>query len=274
LIRLIASDLDGTLLNKEWKISSRNVQAVRQAVTRGVKVTLATGRMAAATRGYARELGLDVPLITYHGALIEQALSGEILYRKVVPVELAAEIVESLLQRRIHTQVFLKDRVFVQKANEHSAAYGKMAGLQVEEADVLKLLEKEPEGVEKILCIGEKDILQELGQELKAVYGQKLHFTSSSFQFLDMLHPEVNKGTALRALAEQWGIEAEEVMALGDSLNDKEMLVFAGLGVAMANAHPELKEIADYITGPYWEDGVAQAIEKFILKAGGEESGS
>ncbi len=89
-----------------------------------------------------------------------------------------------------------------------------------------------------------------------------------------MLHPEVNKGAALQALAEQWGIKAGEVMALGDSINDKEMLVFAGLGVAMANAHPELKEIADYITAPYWEDGAAEAIEKFILKAGGEEIGS
>ncbi|HHV65762.1 MAG TPA: HAD family phosphatase [Peptococcaceae bacterium] len=266
MIKLIATDLDGTLLTEDWRISPRNIQAVRQALAQGIKVTLATGRMAAATRGYARELGLDVPLITYHGALIEQAGSGEVLYRKVVPVDLAAEIVEYLLRKDIHNQIFLKDRVFVRKANKYSEFYSRMAGLKVEEADFAKLLAKEPEGVEKILCIGEKEVLQRAKEELKETYGEKLHFTSSSDQFMDMLHPEVNKGTALKALAEQWGIEPGEVMALGDSINDKEMLTYAGLGVAMGNAHPELKKIAGYITAPYWEDGVAQAIEKFCFK--------
>lgn len=265
MIRLIATDLDGTLLNEDWKISAGNIRAIRKAVDNGVKVTLATGRMAAATRGYARELGLDVPIITYHGALVEQALSGEILYRKVVPVQLAVEIVQYLLQKGIHTQIFLKDRVFVRKTNLYSDEYSKMSNLEVEEADIFKLLEKEPDGVEKILCIGEEAELQEAGEELKALYADRLHFTSSSFNFFDMIHPEVNKGTALKALADQWGIRADEVMALGDSLNDKEMLSYAGIGVAMENAHPELKKIADFITSSYKEDGVAEAIKKFVL---------
>lgn len=265
MIRLVATDLDGTLLNEEWKISPGNIRAIRQAVENGVKVTLATGRMAAATRGYAHELGLDVPIITYHGALVEQALSGEVLYRKVVPVELAAEIVEYLLKKDMHTQIFIKDRVFVRKANEHSKAYSKMAGLRVEEADIYKLLEKEADGVEKILCIGEEDELKRAGEELKSIYAQKLHFTSSSFNFFDMIHPEVNKGSALKALADQWGIRPEEVMAVGDSLNDREMITYAGIGVAMENAHPEIKKIADFITFSNREDGVAKAIEKFVF---------
>lgn len=265
MIRLVASDLDGTLLNQEWKISPANIRAIRQAVAKGTRVTLATGRMAAATRGYARELGLDVPLITYHGALVEQALSGEILYRKVVDRELAAEIVEYLLQRDIHTQIFIKDRVFTRKTNDYSEYYGRMAGVPVEEADIYKLIEKEPEGLEKILCIGDDDLLNRVEEELKKVYSGRLHFTSSNINFFDMTHPEVNKGSALRALAEGWGIDAREVMAVGDSLNDKEMLIYAGLSVAMANAHPEIRKIADYITASNLEDGVAKAIEKYVL---------
>lgn len=265
MIKLIATDLDDTLLNREWKISPHNIRAIRQAVDKGVKVTLATGRMALSSRKYARELGLDVPIITYHGALIEQGLSGEVLYRKVVPADLAGEIVEKLLGRGIHTQIFIKDRVFVHKANDYSAAYSKMASVVVEEADVMKILGKEPEGLEKILCIAEEETLRKISEEYREIYGDKLHFTSSKAHFFDMIHKDVNKGSALKALCDQYGIQREEVMAIGDSINDTEMITFAGLGVAMANAHPNIKEIADYITESNNEDGVGKAIEKFIL---------
>lgn len=266
MIRLVATDLDDTLLNQEWKISSSNIQAIRQAVKQGVKVTLATGRMAVSSRKYAREMGLDVPIITYHGALVEQALSGEVLYRKVIETDLAAEVVENLLKKEIHTQIYIKDRVFVSKVNAYSEAYGKMASVAVEEADLFKLLEKEPEGLEKILCIGEEIELKKAGDELRKIYADRLHFTSSKAHFFDMIHPDVNKGAALKALADGWNIKQEEVMAIGDSINDREMITYAGIGVAMGNAHPEIKRIADYITASNGEDGVAKAIEKFILR--------
>lgn len=265
LIRLVATDLDGTLLNHEWKISRNNIQAIRQALVLGVKVTLATGRMAISSRKYAREIGLDVPIITYHGALVEQALSGEILYRKVVPVELAAEIVEWLHKKDIHTQIFIKDRVFTRKANDHSEAYAKMSGVRVEEADLFKLLEQEPEGLEKILCIGGEDLLKSTSEELKEIYGNRLHFTSSNPYFFDMIDKEVHKGNALKALSERFNIRPEEVMAIGDSINDTEMITFAGLGIAVENAHPSIKKVADYITASNNQDGVAKAIHKFIL---------
>ncbi len=263
---MVATDLDDTLLNENWEISPRNIKAIRRAVEEGVRVTLATGRMAVSSRRYARELGLDVPIITYHGALVEQALSGEVLYRKVIPSDLATEIVDYLLRKEVHTQIYIKDRVFVAKANDYSRDYGKMASVEVEEEDVLKLLEKEPEGLEKILCIGDKAELKKVGDELRNIYAERLHFTSSKPYFFDMTHPEVNKGTALKALAEGWNINQEEVMAIGDSINDREMITYAGIGVAVENAHPEIKKIADYVTLSNRADGVAQAIETFVLK--------
>lgn len=265
MIKLVATDLDDTLLNDEWKISRNNIEAVRLAVAKGVIVTLATGRMAASCRKYARELGLDVPIITYQGALIERGLGGETLYKKTVSSELAAEIVEILLKKGIHTQVFIGDRVFVQKAGKYSAAYSEMSGVTIEEFDLLTLLEKEPEGPEKILCIGEEDVLRQLYNEFKDIYSDRLHFTSSKPYYLDMLDKEVNKANALLALCRQFKIKPEEVMAIGDSLNDLEMLTFAGTSIAMGNAHPEVKKIADYITASNNEDGVARAIERFVL---------
>lgn len=265
MIKLIATDLDDTLLNGEWKISPRNISTIRQAVENEVKVTLATGRMALSCRKYARELGLDVPIITCHGALIEQGLSGEVLYRKVISSDLAAGILENLLKRGVHTQIFIRDRVFTQKTNEYSDTYCKMAGVKVEEADVLKVLEKESEGLEKILCIGEEESLKRTTEELREIYGNMVHFTSSKPYFFDMIHKDVNKGTALKALSEQFNIKANEVMAIGDSINDTEMITFAGLGIAVENAHPSIRKIADYITASNNGDGVAKAIEKFVL---------
>lgn len=267
MIRLVASDLDDTLLNRDWEISAGNIQAIHRAVAQGTKFTLATGRMAVASRKYARQLGLDVPIITYHGALVEQALSGEVLYRKVIPIDLAVGIVEYLLKNKIHVQLFMKDRVFVAKANKLSETYGKMTGVVVEETDILPLLGKEPEGLEKILCILDGEAAVEKTEELRRTYAGRLHFTSSQAHFFDMTHPEVNKGQALQALADGWGIAREEVMAVGDSLNDKEMIRYAGIGVAMGNAHPEIKKIADYITSSNNEDGVAKALEKFVLQS-------
>lgn len=265
MIRLIASDLDDTLLDDAWKISPNNIRAIRQAVEQGARFTLATGRMAISSRKYARELGLDVPIITYHGALVEQALSGEVLYRKVIPTDLAAQVVEFLLKEGIHTQIYIKDRVFVAKRNAYSEGYGKMADVEVEEANIFRLLEREPEGLEKILCIGEDAKFKTAADHLRRMYAGRLHFTSSKQHFFDMIHPEVNKGTALKALADGWNIIREEVMAMGDSPNDREMILYAGIGVAVENAHPEIKKIADFITASNKEDGVAKAITKFVL---------
>ncbi|MFA6808120.1 MAG: Cof-type HAD-IIB family hydrolase [Eubacteriales bacterium] len=265
MIKLIATDLDDTLLNSEGNISSGNIEAIHKAVKKGVKVTIATGRMAACSRRYARKLSLDIPIITYHGALVEQALSGEVLYRKVIPIDLVSEIVSELFEMGIHTHIFIKDRVFTQKENSISLQYGKMVGIKVEETDIMALLEKEPEGLEKIQVIADEQYLREIDEKFRTRYGDRIHITSSKPNLHEMLHKEVNKGLALKVLAEQMGIKREEVLAVGDSPNDIEMIKYAGIGVAVENAWEEVKKIADYITASNINDGVARAIEKFVL---------
>jgi len=270
LIRLIATDLDDTLLNEEWKISEGNARAIRRSLEKGVKVTVATGRMAVSAREYARELGLDIPIITYHGALIEQSLSREVLYRKAIPSNLAAEILGNLQDRRIYTQVHLKDRVFTNASrnNEYSELYHRMTGIEIEKTDYLDLLQRESDGVEKIICIAEEEVLEDIADKYKKIYEGRVNFTSSRKNFLEIIDKEVNKATALKALADRWGIRREEIMALGDSPNDREMIIYAGVGVAVENAHPEIRKVADYITCSNREDGVARAIERFVLTEG------
>ncbi len=264
-IRLVAMDLDDTLLRNDWTISPRVVKAIQKAQAQGVKMTIATGRMPISTRPYALQLGVDVPVITYHGAMIQQVLSGEILFRRVIPSALAAEIVEDVAKRGIYGQVYLKDRVVASQLNEWSREYAKIASVHIEERDLSVLLSQEPEGVEKILLIGEEAVLDQLALYLKQGYGKKVHITKSKPRFLEITECSVNKGVALAALAKQFGIVQEEVMAIGDSFNDLEMIQYAGMGVAMGNARLEIKELADIVTASNEEDGVAEAIERYVL---------
>jgi len=265
-IRLVAMDLDDTLLRDDWTISPRVVKAIQKAQAQGVKMTIATGRMSISARPYAEQLGLDIPVITYHGAMIQQVLSGDILFRRVIPSALATQIVRDVEGRGVYAQVYLKDRVIASQRNDWSQEYERIASVRIEEADLSTLLSQEPEGVEKILLMGDESDLDQLAPLLGQSYGEKVHITKSKPCFLEMTDGSVNKGVALAALAERFGIDRSEVMAIGDSFNDLEMIQYAGIGVAMGNARAEIQEQADIITASNEEDGVAEAIERYVLE--------
>lgn len=267
-IRLVAMDLDDTLLRDDWTISPRVVKVIQKAQAQGVKMTIATGRMSISARPYVEQLGLDVPVITYHGAMIQQVLSGNILFRRVIPSVVAAEIVRDVSERGIYAQVYLKNRVIAAELNKWSREYERIASVPLEKEDLSILLSQEPEGVEKILLMAEESDLDQLAPLLRQSYGEKVHITKSKPCFLEMTERSVNKGVALAALAEHLGIAQEDVMAIGDSFNDLEMIKYAGLGVAMGNARSEIKEQADIITVTNEEDGVAEAIERYVLNKG------
>lgn len=264
-IKLVATDLDDTLLRDDLTISQRVIEAIRQAREQGVYVTFATGRMPASARPYAEQLGLDVPIITYNGAMIQESISRKILYRKVIPVDLARKLVEFLLDQGVHLHMYREDHVYVQKMNDLSKAYAQKTRVPVEEADLREMLKKENDGVEKIIVFGPPEELKFWQEKIQEKFPNKLHLTSSKPYFLEMNHPEVNKGNTLLTFAQGLGIKQEEIMAIGDSLNDIEMIRCAGLGVAMENARQEVKEAAKVVTTSNEEDGVALAIEKYVL---------
>lgn len=264
-IRLVAMDMDDTLLRNDLTISERTVEAIQQAQKQGVYVTLATGRMPASVRPYAQQLGLDLPVITYNGAMVQEALSGEVLYRRVIPIKTAQAIVNWLLPQKVLFQVYLEDHVVVEKMNDWSRQYARATRVPVEEMDLQECLAQEKEGVEKILLFGEPEILKVWEGKIHLKYEGQVRSTKSKPQFLELIHPTVNKGAALSSLAERLGVKQEEVLAVGDSLNDLEMIRYAGVGVAMGNARLEVKEAADVVTATNQEDGVAHVIEKYVL---------
>ena len=258
--------MDDTLLRSDLTISDRTIETIKKAREQGVYFTFATGRMPRAVRPYAEKLGINVPVITYSGALVQEALTGEVLYHKVVPTDTASDIISWFLDQGIHAHVYLKDQIYVHEMNDYTREYIKVIKAPIEVSNLLELLSKEEEGVEKIIFFESEDKLRDIGKVLLDRYKGKIHLTKSKPRFLEIINPNVNKGVALKALAERIGVKREEIMAFGDNINDLEMIEYAGLGVAIGNACQELKDLADVITSSNQDDGVAKAIETYVLQ--------
>lgn len=264
--RLLALDLDDTLLNDRFEISSRNVEAVQRAMKEGILVTIATGRMFRSTLPYARRLGVELPLITYHGAKIKVAGSGEVLWHNPVPFPLARDILSVGSELKVHQNLYLDDTLYVKEENRESRLYQEIASIPVHPVgDLVEFLCRCSGEPTKISIIDLEGRLPDLQQLLKQKYSPKLTVVQSRPHFLEITQSTSTKGQALKYLAEREGISPREVCAVGDSYNDIDMLAFAGLGAAMGNAPQEVKDAADIVIAPNTEDGVARFVEDYLL---------
>lgn len=261
-IKLIAIDLDDTLLRNDLTISPRAKKAISRATAAGVAVTLATGRMYASALPFARELGLNLPLITYQGALVKYA-SGKVVYHMPLPLSLTRKLLEFILPYGYHLNVYIDDELYMEKYSPEGQRYLKVSKVPVHLVENLpEMIDRDPT---KLLIIAEEPQLDALAAELRAIFGAAVNITKSKPNFLEIGHRKATKGLALKRLARSMGLRAAQVMAIGDSWNDIDMLEYAGIGVAMANAAPAVKEAADFITRHNDDDGVAEAIERIVL---------
>ena len=261
--RLIAVDLDDTLLEPDLTLTEAVHEAVRAVESIGVRFTFATGRMFRSAKPFALSLGLDIPLITYQGALVKNALTGEEFLYRPLPLDLAREIVAHIHTLGYHQNAYLDDHLYMEHDTPEGRRYSAIADVQPElVGDLLKVLDKPPT---KLLTIADELLLNRLMEELQPKYAGRIHISKSKPYFLEFSHPEATKGHALQALAEYYGIRREEVIAIGDSYNDLEMLEYAGLGVMVANAREELKAAADYVTSAPNGAGVVEVIDRFVL---------
>lgn len=262
--RLIAIDLDDTLLTDELEVTEATRQAMSDAIARGAHITIATGRMFDSAQKIARQVGLNVPIITYQGSLIKNLLDEQVLYERSVPAKVALRLYEYCLEHGLHLQSYIDDKLFVPEDNELIRGYAKQSNIPYHvEQDFKKIVGHDKQT--KLLIIDEPARLDALLPELRELLGSEVHLTKSKPNYLEFMHPEGTKGHALRFLAAHYGIPMGETIALGDAMNDHEMVQAAGLGVAMANAVPALKEIADFVTLSNNEDGVKHVLEKFVL---------
>ncbi len=262
-IKLVAIDLDGTLLSDNHNTAPENVAAIRQAEAQGVTVVICTGRPYPSANEIASQLGLtDNPIISYNGALVRMPGDGEVLFSQPMPAELAGQVVEDCVKRQVQIFYFLNDVMYVPQLSAGARLYSSRSGIKpVPVGDLRKFAGSAPT---KVLLYAGPEVVRQLLPEFQSRYRGKLYVTTSMPEYLEFLHPEVSKGNALRALAGHYGIAVNQIMAIGDLLNDLPMIEMAGIGVAVAHADEALKVQAQYVTNSSAQ-AVAEALERFVL---------
>ena len=285
MIRLVALDLDGTLLDSRGHLSARNRAAITAARERGVGVALVTGRRFRDARPLALELGLDVPVIAHNGALTKHAHSLETVAAVLMPVGAARAVVRvgrahgaDALVSDDHVGAGLLVYDHVSPGNTALARYiewsrrvvGEEAAAAIRQVESLDAyLDHDPLHV---AFSGGCAAMERLSEVFKGELGGSVRllltlYPKMDFALLDVLHPEASKGAGLAAVAAEQGLTREEVLAVGDNFNDLEMLEWAGTGVLMGNADPALHATGRFhATATNDDGGVADAIEKFVLE--------
>ena len=285
MIKLLALDLDGTLLNSRGKISDTNKQAIRKAEEKGVLVTIATGRRFRDARPVALEIGFNAPIITHNGALLKYAESLETVAFSILENETVSEILrvgrefggDALLSADPHGKGVLlyetvsADNIPLQKYIEWSKTlHGDEAEEAIHHVGSLEDVLPEHETVHVSFsgrCAPMEELEIILNAELQATATiLTTRYPRLDFTLIDILPPDASKGVGVEKLTMIENLTAENVMVMGDNHNDLEMLRYAGTPVVMGNAEPDLLASEEfYKTTSNDENGVAAAIDRFIL---------
>jgi Cof subfamily protein (haloacid dehalogenase superfamily) len=269
-IKLLIVDIDGTIAGQSNQVSNRVKQAIRAAQSQGVRVGIATGRMYQSALRFHHEIGADFPIIAYQGAWIQDPATGKTHRHLPLTVEAARELIDyfeqSHLFDRLSIHVYRDDRLYVRDINPDTELYIGRSGIPAHPVgDLRTVLTDRPT---KMLAMSEDvELINRLLVDLQQRYPkEELHITTSVPIFLEATNAGVNKGTAIDYIGKELlGIAAANVLAIGDNYNDVEMLDYAGIGVAMGNAPDDVQSRADWVAPNIESDGVAVAIEKFIL---------
>ncbi len=261
-IKLVATDIDGTLVKWDTRVSDGVKNCVKKLQENGVKVVLVTGRMHCATKHLRDELGLNSPVVSYQGGLIKDS-DGKTLYQENLDSDYAKEIINWAHENDVHLNLYIDDKLYVEKDDDCVKRYtdGKFVPYTVCPFESLKI-----ENVNKILAIdyGNAERVTGWVNELQAKFPE-LYIVKSTPFFCEIGSPMAKKSLGVEFLAKHWNLSQDEILTIGDQNNDIELLKAGGVKVAMGNATPELKECANFITDSVENDGFVKAIDKFCF---------
>lgn len=275
-IKLLALDIDGTLLNRKSKVTPRVREALDQAQARGVQIALVTGRRFSSARPIVEELELSIPLVSHNGALTKNITTLETIQYHPFANATACDVIRA--GREFQADIICCDdphglgKMVMEGFSPDNRALEmylkKYWDAVVEVPDLLGYLQHDPI---QIMFSGRCDRMDEFAQVLETMLGERAkvfltRYRKLDLTIMDVLSPAASKGEAVAHLAAMHGIAQSEVMAIGDNHNDLPMLRYAGVGVVMANAEDELKQLGFALTASNEEDGVALAVETYILQ--------
>ncbi len=263
-IKLIAIDLDDTLLREDNTISSYTRDILKRTMAAGIKVVIATGRMYKTARpvGLTLDMG-DLPMILFSGGSICRIESGDILFSNQVQPPVAERVLALAKENSWYIQSYIEEELLIHHETKEALYYQQATGAKAQY--IGDELFSKTEGIWKLLVIAEPRKIQEVISILKRELGEEIGLVRSKDTFLEIMDPHSSKGQALQQLGEAWGISASEMVAFGNSENDISMLQMAAIGVAVGNAEPHVKGIAQEICRTNEDDGVAHWIEEYIL---------
>ena len=263
MIKLIALDLDDTLLMPDVTIPDEVILVLREAAEQGVHVVIATGRIYPSAKIYAELLGTDCPIICYNGAMIRK-IGENPLYAAELNTDLMHRIALFCKERGLYLQMYDEDDIVVKEICDATLVDPDSKVTDIREIGDLSAAELHPSP--KMMILDEPERLKEIRKEMDALFGNELYMATSKEYLLEMMPKGVSKKNTLERYTQSLGLTRDEVMACGDNTNDLEMVKWAGIGVAVANAVPELKAEADYVAEVERSYGVAEAVKKFVLR--------
>ena len=275
--KIIALDIDGTLLNSCGRVTERTNKTIHRAAEEGAVILVATGRRFFTAKQRVLQLELPNLLLAVHNGAILKQLSGELLYHRLLPRETAQQVVEVAKEMGLYPVVFagVDDEAAVlvedyeDKLDSWEKGYLRENRRFLREVDNLST--DLPDDVIEVICVVPTVDLHQLAEAFEERLDgevKSIVVTTTDWQraFIGLTSPDVSKREPLRFLAEKGNIDQTEIIAIGDNYNDLEMLEFAGVGVVMENAVPALKQMGFHMTASNDEDGVAKALEKFVFE--------
>lgn len=270
-IRLIAIDMDGTLLSTKNEVSLKTREMLRKAKEKGINIVISTGRIYTSARYYAKLLGINAPIISCNGAFVVDHITEEVIYENPIEIKDCIRAIKILEDKNIYFHYYGKKDFFVGNLNNSYLYYYKRGGIKNLENQInikvienhIEFLQKERPSIYKLFIL-EEDSNKLM--ELKKIFSEdkNLEISASSSNNMEIMNKNVSKGEALKRLSEKFNINREEVAAIGDSFNDASMLQFAGFPIAMGNSEKYIKDMAKFVTDTNDNDGVAKAIEKLL----------
>jgi Cof subfamily protein (haloacid dehalogenase superfamily) len=243
----------------------RTQEALTRTRASGVHVVVVTGRMFRAVRPYLEQARLDDLVVCYQGAVVADPASGEFLLHVPIPLPEAREAMDAVHAAGFHLNCYVDDELYVAEVTPQARQYADFQHLEIHAVgDLRAWLDHDPT---KLVAVGDPDALDDLEAELKPHFEGRLFISKSLPYFLEFAHPDVSKGSGLEFVAERLGFRPEGTVACGDGENDRELLDWAGFGVAVANAHRDVLARADLVVPSVHEEGVADLLDAYLDSA-------
>ena len=276
--KLLALDVDGTILMSNHTLSKVTLQAITELTSKGVYVTLATGRAYPSAKTMAKQFQIRVPLVSHDGAYVADPLTDQVLFVKRIPSETAARISEVLVEYGLDVMLLHESYAVTNKSWKWRDLFPLLNPSALRQlwknlyplkimasCQVVDYVRENDVSIPKIFVMGEPERLAAARRDIARADLKGIRVTASGNHNLEILPDGVSKATGLAVLSERLDIAPEQIVAVGDNYNDVEMLQFAGMGVAMGNAPDEVKKLARQVTVTNDQHGVAAVIRKFFL---------